>query len=159
RGIRTGMFTEALKITLEEAGDLPISWGTVVHRIRERLLTSAPMQRPEVEGPIGRVLFDLQTVERTGVLPLVVESGKPYLRGGRIVGVHAGDEYSVMPLGAERAEPLHEIARARVLRVEGSRALVDLEFRPGHHTAPAGAQAFPAQVAPGERLVRVSLSG
>jgi hypothetical protein len=139
----TGMFTESLRIALEESHGLPVTWAAIGSRVRNRVLSLEHTQRPEVEGPADRLLFDVQTVEQTGVIDVFVDNCKPILRGGRILGVEVGDEYAIMPLAAPKHDPANEIAAAVVTGVSGGRSRIKLEFRQGHNTVPDGARAFP----------------
>ncbi len=54
---RTGVFTEALALALTEAGQRPVTWATLIRRVRDRVETIVPSQRPEAEGPSLRLLF------------------------------------------------------------------------------------------------------
>jgi hypothetical protein len=50
-GRRIGILTESLNLAIEGAGNVPISWRSILHRVRERVLGLIPQQHPDVEGP------------------------------------------------------------------------------------------------------------
>lgn len=153
-GRRTGVLTEALGIALAAANDYPVSWRTVLLRVRERVLAVVRQQHPDVEGPVNRLLFKLEAVDASGVLGIGLVVGRPVLHGGRIAGVEEGDVYSVMPHGAERADQGAQIADATVLRVRGDTAAVKLS--PEHAKVPEeGALAFPVRKALRRWAVRI----
>ncbi|GHJ48957.1 hypothetical protein Cs7R123_62990 [Catellatospora sp. TT07R-123] len=56
-GRRVGVFTEALTRELDEVGDDRITWADLVRRVRARMRAAGWEQRPEAEGPVGRLLF------------------------------------------------------------------------------------------------------
>lgn len=143
RGQNIGILTESLKLVLHEANGMPIPWMALGDRIRERVLSLRKTQRPEVEGPIDRLLFDVKTVEQTGVLEAFNENGLPHLRGGRLLGVGVGDEYAILPLNSIAFEADEEIASGTVIRVSSGYSQIALTYRNGHDSLPKGARAFP----------------
>ncbi len=158
-GQTIGMLTESLRIALQESQGLPVTWDALGGRIRNRVLSLEHTQRPEVEGPTSRLLFDAQTVEQTGVLEVSIENGRPVLHGGRILGVEVGDEYGIMPLTAREHDPGAEIARATISKVMGSRSEMALDFRGANSSVPDGARAFPVRRALHKVAIRIQGEG
>ncbi|WNG25629.1 caspase family protein [Cystobacter fuscus] len=142
RGVRTGLLTDAFLEVLDEARGLRVSWGQIGRRIRERVLSRCSRQRPELEGPERRLLFQLEELEQESSLAYYPEHGHHWLRGGRLHGVREGDEYAVMPLGADGSDEARALAFARVLDVRGGSSRVALERR-ASALVPTGAPAFP----------------
>ena len=125
-GLRTGILTECFLRALEEAQGLPVSWEVFGRRIREQVLARFPTQRPEVEGPVRRVVFGLDEPVPQASLPYFTADGRHWLRGGRLHGVHVGDEYTLMPFPAMQVDPAHQLARAEVKSVLAERSEVAL---------------------------------
>lgn len=141
RGVRTGLLTDVFLDVLQEARGLQISWGQLARHVRERVLARCPLQRPELEGPARRLLFRLDELEQDAALVYYPERNRHWLRGGRLHGVHLGDEYAVMPLGALGPDREQALALARVIEVQGGCSRVELERRAGM-ALPTGAPAF-----------------
>jgi hypothetical protein len=153
-GLRTGILTDSFLAVLREAQGVRISWAVFGRRVRERVMARFPEQRPEIEGPIRRALFEVEEVEQARALAYCRERGLHWLRGGRILGLKEGDEYAVMPLDAlGPARPGH-LALATVVEVSGDRSRVALD-RPGSHI-PEGAPAFLVRSAQRRRPVRLA---
>ena len=142
-GERRGLLAESFQLAMEEAEGLDVSWHSLGTRIREWVLKRQPSQRPEVEGPADRLLFELETVDLTGVLPVIFHEDEPILQGGRLMGVNIGDKYAIASQGVEKATSENTIAEATVSEVTGAISKIDLDYLPGHATMPAGASAFP----------------
>jgi len=150
-GRRTGMLTDSFLAALGEAAGLRISWAVLGRRVRERVMARFPEQRPEIEGPIRRALFEVEELEQARALPYYRERGLHWLRGGRLLGVSEGDEYAVMPLESLGTDAARRLATAVVVDVVGDRSRVALD-RPGGHI-PEGAPAFPLRSAAPRRPV------
>lgn len=159
KGQRIGMLTESFLIAMEEARGQRVSWHSIGARVRERVLSLMPTQRPEVEGPADRLLFELGTADRTGVLSVILRDGIPKLQGGRLLGVSAGDTYAIVPMGVEKPTPEDEIAKATVTQVAGGSSEIDVKFQHGHTKIPAGANAFPVSTTLPKLAVRVQVTG
>ena len=145
-GRRTGVLTEALDIALGAIDGAPVSWRSVLMRVRERVLAVVRQQHPDVEGPADRIVFGFETADMSGVLGVGLVDGTPNLRGGRIVGVEEDDLYSVMPHGSVSPGAAGEIGRARVVLVRGTTA--EIVLSPEEAQVPAeGALAFPIRKA------------
>ncbi|WP_395843401.1 caspase domain-containing protein [Archangium violaceum] len=152
RGVRTGLLTDAFLEVLEEARGLRVSWGQLGRRVRERVLARCPRQRPELEGPGRRLLFLLEELEQELALPYFPERNRHWLRGGRLHGVHPGDEYAIMPLGTPGPDAGRALALARVVEVQGGASQVELDRR-SDSVISTGAPAFLLRSAQPRRAV------
>jgi hypothetical protein len=139
--VRTGLLTDAFLEVLREAQGLQVSWGQLGRRVRERVLARCPQQRPEIEGPVRRLLFQLEELDQDHALAYYPERNRHWLRGGRLHGVHPGDSYAVMPLGSLGPDAGRALALARVVEVLGGSSRVELERGQGADI-PTGAPAF-----------------
>lgn len=139
-GQRTGILTDSFLAVLGEARRLRISWAALGRRVRERVTARFPDQRPEIEGPIRRALFELEEIDQEHALAYFREMGGHWLRGGRLLGVTEGNEYFVMPPGSLGPSAEGRLARAEVVEVYGDKSRVKLNGRGGH--IPEGAPAF-----------------
>lgn len=150
-----GAFTEALLHYLRTLDEQTLSWGDVGRAVRERVQRLFPSQRPDVEGPLRRRPFSLETQEDNGSAALVTDRrGQHQLRAGRLAEVSVGDVYSVMPVGSASIEPEREIARARVVAVSASSSEVVIKEWHNQHTAiPRDAIAIPRERAAPRRPV------
>ncbi len=154
-GQTIGMLTESLRVALEESQRLPVTWNALGRRVCNRVLSLEHTQRPEVEGPANRLLFDVQTIEQTGVLEVASDNEEPVLLGGRILGVEVGDEYAIMPLTTQAFEPANEIARATVTAVAGGKSHIAVRFCEGYYSIPDGSHAFPIRRALHKFAIRI----
>jgi hypothetical protein len=135
-----GMLTESFSVALTETGDVPVSWSLLIQRIRDRVQLLAPGQRPEVEGPAGRLLFDTTTADATGILPAVpADDGRVRLPGARLLGVRPGDKFAVV--AATGPAEYSTVATATVNRIDGVTAEAEVVFQDGHSEIPTGARA------------------
>lgn len=96
-----GYLTAELCAALDEGLDALVSWDAVTRRLRERIIArrGSTTQRPELEGPVGRLPFTLQTVaDVVGRSTLVQRQtdGSAWVRAGRLHGVSLGDELAVL---------------------------------------------------------------
>jgi hypothetical protein len=117
-----GLLTDAFLRALDEAAEVPVSWSRLVDRIRRLVQEEAPHQRPEVEGPAERRLFEEEPDNSAGSLPAVQVGGRVRLHGASLLGVQAGDRFAIMPGVATRAT------------AEGRLATVEID-----HCGPGGA--------------------
>ena len=142
-----GVFTETLVAALCETKGLSVSWSTLLKGVRERVLAIQPWQRPEVEGPCHRLLFDMKEAHHTGVLTFFNGGGpfspRPSLRGGRLMGVEVGNVYALTPRNAMGLDPAKKVGTATVTDVFGGVSRVAIE--PAH--LPAGLLAIPVEEA------------
>jgi hypothetical protein len=97
-GVRTGMLTEAVAQALTEAKatDRPVSWSTVIDRVRQRVLTTKPSQRPDAEGPAQRLLFDVVEADPVATLPATMTADRIRIGGAPLFGVRPGDTFAIM---------------------------------------------------------------
>jgi hypothetical protein len=153
-GVRTGLLTDTFLEVLQEARGLRVSWGQLARHVRERVLARCSLQRPELEGPSRRLLFQLEELEQDPALVYYPERNRHWLRGGRLHGVHLGDEYAVMPLGALGPDRDRALALARVIEVQGGCSRVELEQGAGV-SLPTGAPAFRIRFANPRRTVMI----
>ncbi len=128
-----GYFTEALAEALDQVIHTPVSWAVIGRWVREQVLVMEPRQRPELEGPVERLLFSLETQSSAGSYTFFYDGDEveiPSMRGGRLHGVATGNLYAVMDLdhGSRIAtvgagEGLGGISRVEILNrdpVDGS---------------------------------------
>ncbi|MFE8599872.1 caspase family protein [Archangium violaceum] len=155
RGVWVGAMTDALLAALDEAGQLPVSWELLGRRVRERVISMFPFQRPELEGPVQRIALALGEVASSPGLPYFGREGRHFLRGGRLHGVNVGDEYLVMPFPASRADPAHGLARASVIHVDTGSCEVRLETSNRTLELTPGSPAFLVRAAGRKRSVQV----
>lgn len=150
-----GVLTESLLLALGDAGQTPITWEMIARQARERVLQLFPQQRPEFEGPVGRLLFELEVPPRTRALAVAADKQGYYLRGGRVVGVCEDDEFGIMPPHASKFDPRSQLASAIVTEVSGIQARLRFEGGAPPAPLPEGASAFPVRVAAPKRLVLI----
>jgi hypothetical protein len=161
RGAPVGVFTESLQIALDEAGTLPVTWTTVMRRVRSRVQLLSPTQRPEVEGAVSnRLLFDTKLADTGDAVAITaVPGGRALIPGGRLLGITAGDEFAVMPAGSALLDDTLSIGTATVKRIASVAAEATVEFRDGHHRIPIGAQGFRTKTAAARRAVLLNGEG
>ncbi len=145
-GVAGGIFTKALLAALEERKDRLASWGSVMLQVREQVMQQMKDQRPDVEGPRRRRLFELELIPDERPLPLFFDGAEARLRGGALLGAVPGSRYGVMPRGSERYLAETALAEAVVTSSLGSTSRVELHA-PEHRPLPAtGLLAFPLDV-------------
>ena len=143
-GRQIGMLTEALTGALAEAGTLPVTWATVLDRVRRRVLMQEPAQRPQAEGPSRRLLFDTAQADVLRALPVsALAGGRAALECAPLLGVQKGDRFLVMPPGAAAASEETSIGSLEVDRVGPLSAEGAVAFRGEAGQVPTGSQAFP----------------
>ncbi|WP_327006626.1 caspase family protein [Dactylosporangium sp. NBC_01737] len=144
RGPRMGMFTEAFVQALQDAGDLPVAWSSLMDRVRRAVLALTPEQRPEAEGPASRVLFGTQALEAAGALRILPGANpeRITLQVAPLLGVKLDDEFAVMPAEATEADPAGAIATAVVDRAGSMEVHARLTFHGTWTAVPPGARAF-----------------
>lgn len=147
-GRRIGALTESLALALAEAGQEPVSWASLIARVRRRVSDISPGQRPEAEGRFGRLLF--QTAEADLITTLPVSDagpGRARLDLAPFLGVGVGDTFTVMPADAAEADPATRIGDLRIDRVGPVAAEGPLVLAPGRDELPIGARAHRQTVA------------
>jgi caspase domain-containing protein len=152
-GLRTGALTDALLLALREAKGQAVTWEAIGARVREQVLARFLAQRPEVEGPARRLLFELAEGDATGALMLAYDrpTHRHLLRGGRVHGVHEGDEYKLMAAGSAKYDAKNALGTAKVVEVGASESVVEL-VPPKPLEA---ARAFPLSLAAPRRPLRI----
>ncbi|GLZ28026.1 hypothetical protein Lesp02_02160 [Lentzea sp. NBRC 105346] len=144
QGKAVGIMTEAFYLALREAKGLPVSWTTLVQRMRTRTMALGSGQRAEAEGPADRLLFD--TVPGSPMLTLevaVAGSKRVRLPGAPLLGFGPGDEFAIMPATEAEVVDSKTIGIATVDRSGGVAAEAVVVFQNGHTAIPAGARAHP----------------
>ncbi|MEU4211548.1 caspase family protein [Streptomyces sp. NPDC026206] len=156
---RQGVLTAALADLLQKPGSQRLTWRRVVEQLRLTVSSLMPGQRPDVEGPADRVLFDVREAENNGALPVQVTAEGMFLDGAEIFGVGPGDTYALVAPGADPGAP---VLTAVVDRLAGGRAwlrALHSPTAPGPALSPAlpvRAEAHPLRVALGRRPVAVT---
>ncbi|MFI5911025.1 caspase family protein [Dactylosporangium sp. NPDC051541] len=127
KSVRTGVMTESLVLALDEVGALPVTWSTVAEVVRRRVTTLVAAQWPAVEGPSGRLLFTTEELGALASLPVVPRGRDEIeLRGAALLNVQVGDEFAIMPAGAERADDATKLADAEVTALGPMTAMATL---------------------------------
>ncbi|HMG56838.1 MAG TPA: caspase family protein, partial [Kofleriaceae bacterium] len=155
-----GTFTESLVTALREARSQRLTWDMMGRSVRERVLAIHPTQRADIEGPRRRYLFEIEEAPRSGAISVVGGSAPNtgVLRAGHLHGIHDGDQYAIVPNGAE-PNPAHRIAIATVTKLEATEAAVALQLVPPTTVLPAGAQAVLTRSAAPRRAIRLIAGG
>jgi hypothetical protein len=146
-----GAMTSALVPVLRSAASTALTWRDVIDVVRTSVMDLAPQQRPELEGPLHRLLFATDERDEAGVLPVRVADGIALLDGADLLGIAAGDRYAVVAPGGD---PAHPLATAIVDRVVAGRARLTLDGTAAADLPP-GAAAHPLEVSLGTHAVAV----
>ena len=140
---KVGVLTEALAGALDEAVGVQATWSTVLERVRRRVSDRFPSQRPEIEGPAQRLLFELREVDAITALPITdLGAGRVTIEGARLLGVQVGDEFILMPPGAAQATEAAALGEARAEHVGAISAAASVRLRDPAASLPLGAVAF-----------------
>ncbi|MBB5803150.1 hypothetical protein F4560_002918 [Saccharothrix ecbatanensis] len=149
-----GLLTAAL---VAELADTPhTTWHDVADRIRPGVLNLNPSQRPEIEGPVERVVFTEDTEAASPTLPVSVDllTGQARVDGAFLHGLERGERLLLVPV--ERVGGA-EAVRATVNVVSGGSAYLVVE---GGAEVPPGVVARRVEPRRSKQVVRVdSLSG
>jgi hypothetical protein len=137
-----GLLTDAFLRALDEAVEVPVSWSRLVDRIRRLVQEEAPHQRPEIEGPAERRLFEEEPDNSAGSLPAVQVGDRVRLPGASLLGVQAGDRFTIMSGRATRAAADGCLATVEIDRCDPEAASGTLRLTASGTTLPAGARAF-----------------
>lgn len=116
-GVVHGYFTANLIAALADARGA-ITWNTLAEVVRARVMTRFASQRPAIEGPGERRVFELGLGDRTRVASVTVVDREYELRTGMLAGDRRGDTYAVLPSGATVYEPDRELAQLEVVDVD-----------------------------------------
>jgi hypothetical protein len=155
---RMGVMTAMLGLVLDELGDTRVSWRTLALLVRERVMQRYGFQRPEIEGPSQRYVFETATAQHGGGVAYFYDHGEPALRAGRLLGAEPTARFAIMPVGVTEYDERQTVAEAEVTRIVGTRAHVRLQLR-GEAQPSAGALAFPLTAPLGKHPVRVQGQG
>ena len=147
-GERHGALTEQLATALDGLGERPVSWRVVGERIRRTIATTLPMQRPEIEGPADRLIFSVRSRAWARALPVTVGGGTAAIETAALLGVSAGDTYTLL------ADDETEVGAAKVARIERDRA--ELEVTDG--SADSAVSAIPTR-SHDTQPVRIDVAG
>ena len=142
---QVGLFTEALSDFFAEIDGEEVTWNRVGQVVREKVLGLCAAQRPESEGPINRLLFDMNQA-RAQRRFAVFHTGDPLypeyaIRGGRVHGVCAGNRYGIMPAGSSGWCKQKALAQTEITSVTALSAALRIDE--GEKHLPAGSIAFP----------------
>jgi hypothetical protein len=157
-GVRAGIFTDSLRVALEEAGSARVTWSVLVQRIRNRVMTLEVGQRPEVEGPWARLLFDREQASTGFALPVVASetrNNRVILSGAALLGVSPGDTFGLTPAGARAANDETILGRATVVTTDGVTVEADVDLYEGCAHLPSLAEAHPLTTSAAGDPVRV----
>ncbi len=159
-GRSMGMLTEALTGALTEArdGGRTVSWATVVERVRSQVLTIMPTQRPEVEGPAQRLLFERTETDTVATLAVSAEGSRLRLAGALLLGVRPGDEFVVMPPDSTGPDERTKLGDVQVEKIVDGAAWGRFRPRQPDTAVPLGACAHRSRMAAPALPVRVPAS-
>jgi hypothetical protein len=160
-GRRIGMLTDALveALTDAHAGGLRVSWSRVVERVRQRVLTYMPAQRPEAEGPAQRLLFETEEADAVATLPVLVRGDRISLEGAPLLGVRVGDEFTVMPPESTGPDDAAKIGDVVIDEVHATVAGGRLQLQEPEAPVPLGARAYQTKAAAPAMPVRLPGGG
>jgi hypothetical protein len=145
-----GALTNELARLLRQAGSEALTWRGLIGLLRPAVMDLVVSQRPEVEGPVDRYLFQTRERQADGVLPVLVNGDAAFLKGAPLFGISVGDTYAIAAPGGDRGP----LAIAVVDAIVGTRARLRLDaVRPSD--LPAGAEAHPREVALGRRPIAI----
>jgi len=138
-----GIFTKALLEALNERAGRRVSSGALMLQVRELVMQRKAEQRPDVEGPQRRLLFELEQVPDEQPLSLFFREGEAFLRGGTLLGAVPGARFGVMPAGSERYTAEESLAEAKVSESLGVLSRVELSASTQRALPEGGLLAFP----------------
>lgn len=132
-----GVFTRALLAVLAQRGQRKSSSGSLMQQVRELVMQRTTGQRPDVEGPGRRLLFELEQVRDERPLPLFFEDGAACVRGGVLLGAAPGARFGVMPAGSDQYSAARALGEAKVIESLGTISRVELQLA-GQRPLPEG---------------------
>jgi hypothetical protein len=154
-----GVLTESLVMALTEAERQTVPWLALMDRVRSRIVGLSYDQRPEVEGPADRRLFELATADLLMSLPVAPldDGARVRLDCAPLLAVQEGDQFMIMPPGATHADGPHRIGDLTVDLVAPLWAAGQVSLAPGaagDAAALMGARAFRTRIqAPRIRVI------
>jgi len=163
KGEYVGVMTESLLLALDDAATTRVSWNILADRVRERVLSIVSSQHVGLEGaeiPRQRVLFGTEVLQEEPSASVSIDrDGRLVIGAGRIMGVHVGDEYLIMPAGAKVKEMASAIAQIRIASVQPAISSANGNLLNEHRTIPDGSRAFPIGRAAVQRRVILDAQG
>ncbi|MFF6815524.1 caspase family protein [Streptomyces sp. NPDC012403] len=154
---RHGVLTASLARLLRRPGSSRLTWRQLIGQLRPAVAHLEPFQRPDVEGPADRFLFDVRETSGSGVLPVLAAGHGVFIDAAELFTVEEGDVYALVGPGGEVRAPL---ATAVVERVTGGLArLRPVAGAPAFPPLPEGTEAHPLRVSLGRRAVAVVPAG
>jgi hypothetical protein len=154
-----GIMTAMLSEVLDELGKARISWRTLAMLVRERVMQRYDYQRPELEGPGQRYLFEIASAKLDGGVVYYEDSGRPALRTCRLLGAEVGARYALMQPGCSEYDSSKTVAEAVITDFVAAGAHVRLEPRDDTVAPSVGTLAFLLEGPLGKRGVRVRGEG
>ncbi|MFI9248917.1 caspase family protein [Streptomyces sp. NPDC053069] len=150
---RHGVLTASLARLLRRPGSSRLTWRQLIEQLRPAVAHLEPFQRPDVEGPADRFLFDVRETSGSGVLPVLTAGDGVFIDAAELFAIEEGDVYALVgPDGEARAA----LATAVVERVTDGRArLRPVAGAPAFPPLPEGTEAHPLRVSLGRRAVAV----
>jgi hypothetical protein len=134
---RNGVLTLALVQALAEVSGRSVTWSRLFGRVRHLMRVLLPHQRPTVEGPSQRLLFETGTEDSADWL-YVTDTGdeRASLAGALLLGVQPGDEFAI------RTGSGDAIGTLRIDRIDPRAASGPLIFDGVPEPLPADARAY-----------------
>jgi hypothetical protein len=154
-----GIMTAMLCAVLDELGDARVSWRTLGMLVRERVMQRYDYQRPELEGPGRRYVFEVAKAEFGGGVVYFQDRGQPALRTSRLLGAELGARYAIMAAGCGEYDESKIVAEAEIIDIAGTLARVRLDPREGAPEPSMGALAFLLAAPLSTRAVRIRGEG
>jgi hypothetical protein len=113
-----GVFTTALLSEMDALRERAVSWAEFGRCVRDRVLRTIGRQRPEIEGPINRRVFGLDSLDLPPRISVRPEGRRFVLAVGRIHGVECGDIFQSTGPGAQTALVVQPGLFESIVRVE-----------------------------------------
>jgi hypothetical protein len=158
-GKSIGILTESLTMALAEAGTEKVTWATVMDRVRRTVLTLSPGQRPEVEGPSRRLVFDTAEEDALTTLRVTpIDGDRVRLECAPLLGVQPGDEFMIMPPGTTEPDDQTKIGNVSIDRLTSLAAEGPVAFSHAWTVMPLGARAHRVRVVAPALPVRIPTS-
>ncbi|WBC03311.1 caspase family protein [Micromonospora sp. WMMA1976] len=155
-GVEMGLLTDALSRALRETDGLRISWAALVDAVRREVQTFVAAQRPEVEGPSGRQLFETTEADALDALPVAVDGpDRIRLLGAPLLGVRTGDEFAIMRGDATSSQDGPAMGTAVVTHLLPAAAAARLRLTAPGQAVPSDARAYRISAAPPALAVRL----
>ena len=151
---RMGVMTAVLCERLDELEGTPVSWHALTMLVREEVMRRCADQRPQLEGPGRRYLFERGVAEHGGAVVYLRADGRHALRANRLLGAERGGRYAIMGPGVSTYDPDRVAAEATVSSLTGTLAYIDPE--PANAALREGSLAYPMLAPLARHAVRVT---